>query len=181
MPIGLHDPVLDVDPSPARAAARTTGRVVSLNVSAGGVPKRPVREARLGATGLEGDEQRNRRNHGGPLRALCLYSLERIHALQVEGHPIVPGSTGENVTLDGLDWPLLVPGVRLALGEAEVELTSYTMPCGVIRRSFSDYSSMRIWQDEHPGWSRVYARVITEGTLRVGDAARILPATPAAG
>ena len=123
-----------------------------------------------------GDRQRNR-SHGGPTRALCLYALERIQALRDEGHPIVPGSTGENLTLEGIDWPLLAPGVRLALGEAEIEITTYTMPCGVIRRSFSDYSSQRISQDEHPGWSRVYARVITEGTIRVGDTARILPAT----
>jgi MOSC domain-containing protein YiiM len=61
----------------------------------------------------------------------------------------------------------------------EVEITTYTSPCGVIRRSFSDYNSIRIWQSEHPGWSRVYARVITEGVIRTGDAARILhdPAT----
>jgi MOSC domain-containing protein YiiM len=178
-PNRLPDPVLEADPSPARTTARTEGRIVSLNISAGGVPKLPVTEARLGPTGLEGDRQRNRRYHGGPTRALCIYSLERIHALQREGHPIVPGSAGENITIEGIDWPLLVPGVRLALGETEVEITTYTSPCGVIRHSFSDYNSVRIWQGEHPGWSRVYARVITEGVIRAGDAARILrePAT----
>jgi MOSC domain-containing protein YiiM len=173
-PNRLPDPVLDADLSPARATARTVGRIVSVNVSAGGVPKLPVAAARLGPTGLEGDKQRNYRYHGGPLRALCIYSLERIHALQREGHPIVPGSAGENITLEGIDWLLLVPGVRLALGETEVEITSYTSPCGEIRRSFSDYNSIRIWQGEHPGWSRVYARVIEEGMIRAGDAARIL-------
>lgn len=179
--IDLFDLVTDAEAAPLRARARTPGRIAAVNVSKGGVPKRPVREARLGVTGLEGDSQRNRRLHGGPMRALCLYSLERIRALQGEGHPIVPGSTGENVTLEGIDWPLLVPGVRLALGDAEVEITSFTAPCGVIRRSFSDYSSMRIGQDEHPGWSRVYARVMAVGTLRLGDDVRILPATSAAG
>jgi MOSC domain-containing protein YiiM len=174
LPNRLPDPVLDADLSPARATARAAGRIVYVNVSAGGVPKLPVTEARLGPSGLEGDRQRNRRFHGGPLRALCIYSLERIHALQREGHPIAPGSTGENITLEGIDWPLLVPGVRLALGETEVEITTYTSPCGVIRHSFSDYNSVRIWQGEHPGWSRVYARVIREGVIRAGDAARIL-------
>lgn len=150
-----------------------------MNVSAGGVPKFPIHEAQLGARGLVGDTQRNR-SHGGPTRALCLYSLECIQALQNEGHPIVPGSTGENLTLEGIDWTQLAPGLRLALGDAEVEITAYTMPCGVIRRSFSDDNSQRISQSEHPGWSRVYAKVITEGTLRVGDAARILAATRSA-
>jgi MOSC domain-containing protein YiiM len=165
----------------AQGAERGTGRIVSVNVSSGGVPKLPVSEALLGPNGLAGDAHRNRRLHGGPMRALCLYSLERIRALQAEGHPIVPGSTGENVTLEGLDWSLLVPGVRLALGDAEIEITQFTAPCGVIRRSFSDYVSARIAESEHPGWSRVYARVITEGTLRAGDAVHILAAASGAG
>ncbi len=150
-------------------------------MSIGGVPKLPVREARLGVSGLAGDGHRNRRLHGGPMRALCLYSLERIRALAAEGHPISPGSTGENVTIEGIEWSLLNPGVRLSLGDAEIEITSFTEPCGVIRRSFSDYVPFRIGQAEHPGWSRVYARVITEGTLRTGDVAQLLPATAAAG
>jgi MOSC domain-containing protein YiiM len=169
------DPDLGVSTSPARTGAREAGRIASLNVSTGGVPKHPVSEARLGATGLEGDKQRNKRIHGGPARALCLYSLERIVALQGEGHPIVSGSVGENITLEGIDWSLMVPGVRLALRDAEIEITAYTEPCGVIRRSFSDYVPWRIGQEEHPGWSRVYARVLVEGTLHVGDDARILP------
>src|SRR4051812_3938757 len=65
------------DTSPVRIHARATGRIVSVNISSGGVPKLPVTEARLGPTGLEGDSQRHRRIHGGPMRALCMYSLER--------------------------------------------------------------------------------------------------------
>jgi MOSC domain-containing protein YiiM len=180
-PLDLFDPVLASADSPSRDNARVAGRVASVNVSAGGVPKLPTREARLGPNGLEGDRQRNRRIHGGPMRALCLYSLERIRALQGEGHPIVPGSAGENITLEGIDWPLLVPGVHLTLGDAEIEITSFTQPCGVIAKSFSDHASGRIGQDENPGWSRIYARVIREGTIRVGDAAALLPTIVATG
>ena len=50
---------------------------------------------------------------GGPLAALCLYSLEVIQALQAEGHSIFPGSVGENITLSHLDWSRVTPGVRL--------------------------------------------------------------------
>jgi MOSC domain-containing protein YiiM len=168
------DPDLDASTSPMRTHARAAGRIASLNVSAGGVPKLPVSEARLGVTGLAGDRQRNKRIHGGPMRALCLYSLERIVALQGEGHPIAPGSAGENVTLEEIEWTLIVPSVRLALGDAEIEITAFTEPCRVIRHSFNREDSRRIGQDVHPGWSRVYARVLVEGTLRVGDDARIL-------
>ncbi|MDQ2932733.1 MAG: MOSC domain-containing protein [Gemmatimonadota bacterium] len=180
-PAGAHDDSHDADSAAARADARTVGRIASLNVSPGGVPKLPIESAQLHTLGLAGDKQAKTRFHGGPMRAICLYSLERIHDLQREGHPIVPGSTGENVTLEGIDWPLLVPGARLALGLAQIEVTSYTEPCGVIRRSFSDYSPWRIAHSEHPGWSRVYARVITEALLHVGDVVRMLPAGSATG
>src|SRR5690348_9081759 len=105
-------------------------RVAQISVSAGGVPKHAVPAARVTAHGVEGDAQRNRRLHGGPDRAVCLFSLERIRALQAEGHPITPGSIGENVTLEGVDWGTVVPGVCLRLGaEVVIQITDYTAPC----------------------------------------------------
>jgi MOSC domain-containing protein YiiM len=130
----------------------------------------PVSEARVTTRGLEGDRQRDLRCHGGPDRALCLYSLECIEALQREGHPISPGSIGENVTIAGLAWERVTPGARLRLGEVEVEVTAFTEPCNTIRFSFSDRRSVHVSQAAAPGWSRVYARVLREGVLRVGDA-----------
>ena len=113
------------------------GRIFQLNCSDGGVPKLAVREAFLTPTGLEGDRQRDLRFHGGPERALCLYPLERILELQAEGHPIFPGSIGENVTVVGLDWGLVEPGARLALGdEVLVEISDYAGPCKNIKASF---------------------------------------------
>jgi MOSC domain-containing protein YiiM len=119
---------------------------------------------------MEGDRQRNRRFHGGPMRALCLYAQERIDGLRAEGHPIGPGAVGENVTIEGLDWDAVVPGVRLRIGAAEVEVTSYTVPCKSIAGAFRDGAFTRIGQKVHPGWSRVYVRVLREGAVAVGDA-----------
>src|SRR5215216_1690249 len=114
------------------------GNVVSLNRSNGGVPKQAVDEARVTPRGMDGDRQRDRIFHGGPTRALSLYSLELIEALQQEGHPIVPGAVGENVTIRGLDWREMIPGRRLTLGDIEIELTSFASPCKTIRRAFID-------------------------------------------
>lgn len=145
------------------------GRIAQLSVSRGGVPKLPVLAARVGPLGLEGDAVKHTRVHGGPERALCLYSLERLRALVAEGHSPVPGALGENVTIEGLDWDEVRPGVRLALGpDVEVEVTRYTTPCSTISASFRDGDSMRIHEDRHPGWSRVYARVHRSGRLEVG-------------
>jgi MOSC domain-containing protein YiiM len=153
----------------------TEGRIFQLNVSDGGVPKLAVREAALTPGGLEGDRQRDLRFHGGPERALCLFALERILELQAEGHPIFPGSVGENVTVAGLDWSQLAPGARLALGdEALVEITSYTSPCKHIAASFREGDFQRISQKLRPGHSRLYARVLRPGRVGVGQGVRVL-------
>jgi MOSC domain-containing protein YiiM len=148
--------------------------IFQINRSDGGVPKWPVREGQVTSLGLEGDGHNDTVHHGGPERALCLYALERIVDLQAEGHPIYPGSTGENVTLVGLEWAQLVPGTRLRLGEEVViEITLYTTPCPKIAASFAEGRIRRIAQEAHPGWSRVYARVLSAGRIGVGDRVRV--------
>ena len=130
---------------------------------------------------MSGDWQRNLKFHGGPDRALCIFSLERIEALAAEGHPIGVGTTGENVTVVGLEWERVVPGARLRLGDGVVvEVTAYTKPCRTIQGSFRDRRTGRISQKTFPGWSRVYARVLTEGTVGVGDAVMLLDPVSAA-
>jgi len=150
------------------------GCLHSINTSDGGVPKLPRASCAVRFGGLEGDRQRDLEVHGGPDRAVSLYSLEVIEALRAEGHPIAPGTTGENLTLQGLAWTELRPGVRLEIGEVQLELASYAAPCNNINASFNDARSVRISQKVHPGWSRLYARVLKEGTLHVGDAVRAL-------
>ncbi len=148
----------------------TAGMLHSINVSKGGVPKSPRATALIGADGVEGDRQADRRFHGGPDRAVSLYSWDLIQALQVEGHPIVPGAIAENLTLTGIDWTAMRPGARLAIGEVQLEITRYTSPCYKIAGAFRDGAFVRVSQKVHPGWSRVYARVLAEGRIAAGDA-----------
>ena len=113
------------------------GSIVQLNVSGGGVPKLPVLEAQVGELGLAGDQQHNTRLHGGPARAVSLFAIERIAALAAEGHPIVPGGTGENITTRGINWDEVLPGVRLRLGaQCVLEVTSFVAPCATIEDNF---------------------------------------------
>jgi MOSC domain-containing protein YiiM len=116
------------------------------------------------------------KNHGGPERALCLYSLERLQALQAEGHPIFAGAIGENLDISGLDWEKIVPGVKLQIGkEVLVEITRYTTPCSNLTDSFIDGKFERVLHQKHPGWSRLYAQVLQEGEIRVGDPVTFKP------
>jgi MOSC domain-containing protein YiiM len=155
-----------------------TGTLVSINRSSGGVPKRRVDDAKVSRLGLQGDTQNDKKHHGGPERAVCVYSLDRIHALQLEGHPIDVGTVGENITVEGIDWELVVPGARLKLGDdVLLEVASFTAPCKTIKESFIDGEFVRISQKLHPGWSRVYTRVLNEGEIHFGDHVEVIPAT----
>ncbi len=150
------------------------GRIFQLNTSPGGVPKLAVREAQVTELGLEGDDHKFPNIHGGPERAVCLFSLERIQELQAEGHPIFPGAVGENVTISGIDWRDVTPGQKLLLGEEVlVEITSYTKPCNSIPESFIAGEYQRISQKLHPGYSRVYARVLRTGRIKIGQPVRL--------
>lgn len=151
-----------------------TAHIVSLNRSSGGVPKLRVDEALITVDGVIGDRQSDRRHHGGPDRAVSVYSLDLIEQLQLEGHPIAPGTAGENVTVTGVDWRAMQPGQRFSLGDAELEVTGFAAPCTTIRASFLDEEFTRISEKVNPGWSRVYARVLREGKVRPGDEMRLL-------
>ena len=107
----------------------------------------------------------------GPCRCT---SLDLIEALQFEGHDIAPGSVGENLTIDGLQWTSMLPGRRLGIGCVQLELTDYASPCCKIASLFADRDSARISQRRHPGWSRIYARVLREGTVKVGDGVTLI-------
>ncbi len=145
--------------------------VHQINLSDGGLPKRPVLEAVIAKTGVEGDRQRNLKVHGGLDRALCLFSQDLIERLQDEGHSIQAGFSGENLTFAGLDWEKLKPGDRLQIGPAvAIEIMSYTAPCDLNAGWFREGDYMRISQKKNPGWSRFYARVLSEGMVRPGDA-----------
>jgi MOSC domain-containing protein YiiM len=164
------------DGLPGRLDNHLIGTVVSINVSGGGVPKSRVSGAQVSLLGLVGDAQDDTIHHGGPERAVCLYSLERIRSLQAEGHPIDVGTAGENVTVEGVDWDLVAPGVQLRLGDhVLLEIVSFTNPCKTIKGSFIDGKFIRIAQKLHPGWSRVYARVLSEGQIHFGDPVEVNP------
>jgi MOSC domain-containing protein YiiM len=150
------------------------GHIFQISISKGGVPKQGLPKASIDTEGVAGDQHRDLVHHGGPDRAVCLFSLERIIALQGEGHPIFPGSAGENITVAGMDWSTLAPGARIKLGnDVVLEVTDYTAPCSNIGASFIERHFDRISQKTHAGWSRLYARVLQPGEVKVGDPVKV--------
>jgi MOSC domain-containing protein YiiM len=150
------------------------GRVESINTSRSGVPKASVFEGLITEQGLDGDRQRDPRFHGGRNRAVVLFSLDVIRALQLEGHAIGVGTTGENLTISGIEWSIVVPGCEIHIGDIRLLITKYASPCEIIRGSFLGGDFSRISQKRHAGWSRVCARVLSGGLVRIGDPVNLI-------
>lgn len=154
------------------ASEPASGVVTGLFLSDGGVPKSPVDSVEVGFRGVSGDRQASRAHHGRPWQALCLWSADIVAAHAASGHPIRPGSAGENVSIRGIEWSLVRPGAQVTLGTAVVSIAAYAIPCHKNARWFADgdYERMSHERSDH---SRVYARVVHPGRIAVGDAARI--------
>ena len=154
------------------------GRVVSVNVSASGVPKLPIAGAWVGSLGLDGDGHASP-NHGGPIAAVCLYSTEAIARVLADGHEAFPGAYGENLTIEGLDWGALVAGDVIEIGDDGVilELTQNAAPCAKQARWFVDGQIERISAKRFPKDARWYARVLAEGRVETGDRVEVRAAS----
>lgn len=143
-----------------------SGSVVGLFAAPnGGVPKAEVANLRVHELGCTGDKQNDLKHHGGPNRAVCLFSSEILTELSTEGHPIFPGSVGENVLLQGIDWRNVRVGTQFHFQTVILEITSDAPPCRTIKESFLNSEFMRISVKKHPFSSRWYAKVIQGGEL----------------
>ncbi len=142
------------------------GFVVQVNLSPGGLPKRPVPEAYLTPLGFEGDSHSNPRVHGGPRKAVLLVPSETTDELIARGLPLFYGALGENLTTRGLDRTQLREGMRLRCGEAVIELTQLRKPCG----NLDVYGpELRRMLEQEPSLGGFYASVVQTGRVRAGD------------
>ncbi len=153
------------------------GVVTQLSSSSGGVPKLAVPAVDVNFSGVVGDVQRVRRHHGRPWQALCLFSDEVIDVFHSEGHPIRRGSVGENITVAGVAWEHVRPGVVIQIGSVVALVQAFTEPCAQNARFFlaRDFNRMNI--DRGPV-SRVYATVLVPGRIATGDEFVLEPEQP---
>jgi MOSC domain-containing protein YiiM len=108
------------------------GTIIQINVSRGGLPKRPIPEGTLTPLGFEGDASAHPKIHGGPAKAVLLICSEVIDSLIGQGYPLFYGALGENLTTRGLDHRDLRCGQRFRVGEAFIELTKVRSPCSAL-------------------------------------------------
>ncbi|MHB8509735.1 MAG: MOSC domain-containing protein [Candidatus Dormibacteria bacterium] len=141
---------------------------------ASAIYKLPV-EGRVAARGvnLEGDDQADRRVHGGPDKAVYAYALEDLEWWAAElGQPVPPGTMGENLSTAGLSLGDAVIGERWEIGNVVLEVAQPRMPCYKLGiRMGSQAFVSRFGEAARPG---AYLRIIDEGTLGSGDMVRVV-------
>jgi MOSC domain-containing protein YiiM len=154
-----------------------TGSILQINISPGGIPKRPIPEATITAEGILGDRWAHPDIHGGPKQAVLLITAEGIEELIAQGYPLFPGALGENLTIAGLDRRQMRVGQRYRVSEVLLELTKLRAPCDTlsvygpgIQRAIYD-SQVKAGDPSTPRWGLggFYARVLKAGTIRPQD------------
>jgi MOSC domain-containing protein YiiM len=146
------------------------GVLVQVNVSNGGMPKLPIESARVTRDGVGTDWQKNRKYHGGPDRAVCLFSEELyawLHEQGVEG--LFNGAIGENFTTRGLDLMRLNAGDLLRVGgRCVIELTDVREPCRQLKKWDARFPKLIVGRS---GW---LAKVVVEGEVSAGDPVEVV-------
>ncbi len=158
------------------------GTVVQVSVSPGGVPKRAIERGHIRYRGLDGDSWAHPKFHGGVDQAVLLIAEEVLDSLRDAGFPVFPGALGENVTVRGIDpndWRI---GQVWRVGTASIELTKVRTPCatikvygaGIGKAIFDNRVKNGDFRSPLWGFSGMYARVVTEGAVQLGDVVELL-------
>ncbi|KQQ81606.1 molybdenum cofactor sulfurase [Xanthomonas sp. Leaf131] len=126
---------------------------------------------RVGPEGLEGDEQGDRRVHGGPDKAIHHYPRDHYAAWQTElgAHALLEtaGAFGENLSSVGLTEADVCLGDRFALGTAVVEVSQLRQPCWKLSDRFGVRDlARRVQATGRTGW---YYRVLQSGEIAAGE------------
>ncbi len=141
------------------------GRVISINSNERKeYRKLPRSSARLiQEFGVEGD-----RHAGRPLRQVSVLNAETVEELRQRGWQVGPGMLGENLTVEGIPVMQLPDGVRLRVGEAELEITGNRPICREILEVHPDALKMLV------GRTGKMARVIRGGRVQPGDPVELI-------
>lgn len=141
--------------------------------------KHPIASAHAGPLGLAGDEQADRQNHGGPDKALCVYSFDHYpYWEQVLGQRLTPAAFSENLTVSGLHEANVHLGDVLRAGEALVQVTYPRTPCSKLARKRRRKDLPALIHAN--GYSGFYLRVLAPGRIAAGDALEVVAPHPLA-
>jgi MOSC domain-containing protein YiiM len=140
-----------------------------------GIWKEPVDgPVSLRGVNLDGDDQADRRVHGGPDKAVYAYALEDYDWWATTTGPLRAGTFGENLTTSGIGLTDCHIGDRWRVGSAVLEVAQPREPCFKLGIRMNDERFPgKFAAAQRPG---VYLRIITSGSLTAGDSIEIEPA-----
>jgi MOSC domain-containing protein YiiM len=118
--------------------------------------------------GLEGDAVIDVENHGGLDQAVYVYGWPDYAWWSAElGTEILPGTFGDNLTIDGLESARTSIGDVLRVGAVVLQVTSPRIPCSTLGARMGDNGFVKRFRyAERPG---VYCRVLQPGPVQSGD------------
>jgi MOSC domain-containing protein YiiM len=124
--------------------------------------------------GLVGDTQVDRKNHGGPDKAIYVYTEENYqHWATARGEANYGhGHFGENLTVNGLEDHAVYIGDIFSAGETILQITQPRVPCFKLGLKFGDPDFVSTFLTS--GRTGFYLRVIQEGMIRSGDTIQLL-------
>lgn len=128
----------------------------------------------LSRLGLEGDRPADTRHHGGPDKAVLMYSAQHYPAWR-QRYPEAgfgPGGFAENWTVEGLDEETVCIGDVYAVGTALVEVCQPRVPCYKISKRWGIPSLTE--EVRASGWTGWYVRVLEEGEVETGATLQLL-------
>ncbi|TMA97405.1 MAG: MOSC domain-containing protein [Deltaproteobacteria bacterium] len=136
--------------------------------------KSPV-AGRIAARGvnLEGDDQADRKAHGGLDKSVYAYAIEDLRWWEEKlGRSLQYGEFGENLTTEGIAVNDALVGERWAIGTAVFEVSEPRIPCWRLGVRMNDQGFVRRFTEAlRPG---TYLRIIVEGAVGAGDEIRII-------
>lgn len=121
----------------------------------------------VGTLGLAGDEQGDRKHHGGPDKAVLLYPSEHYAAWADEIGDLTVPAFGENLTTAGLLETDAVIGSIYAVGTVLLQVTQPRRPCFKLA-AHHGIVDMAV-RTQRSGRTGFYCRVLRPGRLAAGD------------
>ncbi len=133
-----------------------------------GICKKPVSgQVTLRALGFDGDGVADTKNHGGPDKAICVYSLDHYPFWEKTlGVRLPAAAFGENLSVSNLKEDDVCIGDIFLLGTATVQISQPRQPCTTLAARYGRNDLVKLVINS--GFSGFYFRVLQEGEVRVG-------------
>lgn len=144
-----------------------------------GIYKQPVDgPVKVGELTIAGDDQADKRVHGGPDQAVYCYSAKHYPHWQsyLQTGALAYGTFGENLILSDMDEADICIGDILQIGQVQLQVTKPRIPCFKLAHKLNSKAVIKDFLQS--GFSGFYCRVLQQGEIAAQDAVQIVKRDP---